>query len=163
MADMEERKFEEGDWVKIMKSYGASHYSEGCEAVVTERYSNKYTLVLKGQGECAWFYGDQLALIEAGRMDILRKWEEESRVERMRLSDLDWIFSHGEEVLKRGHSASVEALAACFGLTNLWGSHGESFVYYANAQGTLGLAQEFLISGDKPGWLSFCDKLKSNP
>jgi len=106
----------------------------------------------------SWYEESQLTLIEHDRKDLLEKWEREAKEEADEKSDLDWIFSHGKEVLERPHGASVQALANCFGLTNLWGSRGEGIVYYENMARTLSAAAPFLVAGDKAAWLSACQK-----
>lgn len=164
------QKFKKGDLVKIAKDLGSSmsHFTNDCEAIVMGSYADKfggpdtksYTLFLENGGECAWYEEHQLTLIESDRMDLLDKWENEQKAERELKSNLDWIFENGKEVSKNPHGASIEALASCFGLTNLWGPNGEGFEYYNNAINTMGIANSFLISGDKDGWLKFADELK---
>lgn len=166
------QQFHKGDWVRVAKDLGPgmSHFTADCEAIVIGSYAdqygggdrNSYTLHLKGRGQCSWYYGEQLTLIESGRLDKLQTWEEEAEAERKQKSDLDWIFANGEAVAKKPHGASIEALAACFGLTNLWGRNGEGITYYMNAKGTLELAAPYLNAGDKAGWLARCELLKAN-
>lgn len=163
------QKFHRGDWVKIAKNLGRSmsHFQGDCEAIVQYSYNDKYggghtksySLFLKGQGSSAWYEEHQLTLIELNRIDKLAEWEKEIEIERQQKSDLDWIFTHGEDVIKNPHGASVQGLANCFGLTNLWGSSGEGFVYYANAMATLKMAKPFLQTNDRAGWLEYCQKL----
>ena len=166
------QKFQNGDWVRVAKDLGEhmSNFTADCEAIVIGSYADKfggndtesYTLHFKGRGECAWYYESQLTLIERGRLDKLKQWQDEQEAERKQKSDLDWIFSHGAEVIDKPHGASIQALANCFGLTNLWGSRGEGFVYYENAMVTLALSEKFLQAGDKDGWLAHCEKLMAN-
>ncbi len=75
-------------------------------------------------------------------------------------SSIDWIFDNGDVILESPNGASISALANCFGLTNLFGTNGEGFVYYQNALMTLSLAAKFLKTNDKEGWLKFCKELK---
>ena len=82
--------------------------------------------------------------------------------ERKQKSDLDWIFANGPAVAEKPHGASIQALAECFGLTNLWGRNGEGITYYSNARGTLELATPYLKAGDKAGWLARCELLRAN-
>lgn len=166
------QKFQRGDLVRVAKDLGPhmSHFTADCEAIVIGSYADQYgdsdtksyTLHLKDRGESSWYEEQQLTLIESGRLDKLKQWQDEQESERKKKSDLDWIFSHGQEVLDKPHGASIQALANCFGLTNLWGSHGEGFVYYENAMGVLGLAAAYLKAGDKDGWLAHCEKLRAN-
>lgn len=165
------QKFQKGDWVRVAKDLGAhmSHFTADCEAIVVGSYADKYggsntksyTLHLKDHGECSWYEEQQLTLIESGRLDKLKQWEDEAEAERQQKSDLDWVFANGEDVLKEPHDASVQALANCFGLTNLWGSRDEGITYYNNAIGTMLLAAPYLKAGDKAGWLAHCDELRA--
>lgn len=163
------QKYQRGDWVSVAKDLGLlmSHFQADCEAIVIGSYADQYggsntdsyTIHIKGGGKCSWYKEDQLTLIESGRLDKLQLWEDEVEAERKQKSDLDWIFSHGQEVLENPHGASIQALANCFGLTNLWGSQGEGYVYYENARRTLMMASPYLQLGDKNGWLAHCEKL----
>jgi len=165
------QKFSKGDWVRVADDLGPSmrHFTAGCEAIVIGSYADQYggdditsyTLHLKGSGRCSWYHEHQLTLIEAGRADKLARWEEAIEAERRQKGDLDWIFSHGPEVSEKPHGASIQALANCFGLTDLWGPNGEGITYYTNAQGTLALAEPFLRTNDKAGWLSHCESLRA--
>lgn len=158
--------FKKGDWVRVAKDLGPSmsHFTADCEAIVVGSYAdqyggrnrNSYTLHLKGQGQVSWYYGEQLTLIESGRIDKLAAWEEERAADIKQKSDLDWIFDHGPEVAAKPPGASIQALASCFGLNNLWGSRGEGIDWYANAMGTMELAGPFLTAKDKAGWLALC-------
>lgn len=160
------QKFQKGDWVRVAKDLGPhmSHFTADCEAIVIGSYKDQYggddtesyTLHLKGRGRSSWYEEWQLTLLEAGRLDKLKEWEDAREAEHKEKGDLDWVFAHGAEVLQNAHGASVSALAKCFGLTNLWGSHGEGFVYLENALMTLALAKPFLLTGDKTGYLALC-------
>lgn len=168
---MSEQKFHNGDLVRVAKDLGPmmSHFTGDCEAIVQYSYADKYGgsntdsygLHLKGHGEVAWYHEWQLALIESGRGDLLKQWKDEEAADDAQKSDLDWIFAHGQEVIEKGYGASVEALAACFGLTNLWGSRGEGVVYYANAMATIRAATPFLAIGDKAAYLKTCEEYKA--
>ncbi|MDE2101666.1 MAG: hypothetical protein KGL39_30750, partial [Patescibacteria group bacterium] len=92
--------------------------------------------------------------------DLLNEWEAAQEAEIRQKSDLDWIFANGSNVIAHPHGASVQALANCFGLTNLWGSNGEGMTYYSNMIGTLQAASPFLIAGDKNGWIELSEKMK---
>lgn len=163
------QEFHKGDWVQIAKDLGPGmrHFTADCEAIVIGSYNdqygggniNSYTLHLKGRGQTSWYYENQLTLIEKDRSDKLAEWEAAEKAEHKEKGDLDWIFAHGDEVLKSAHGATIAALAECFGLTNLWGNHGEGLVYYENALKTLALAEPFIRAGDKDGWLAMCATL----
>ncbi len=132
------QKFKKYDLVRITKDLGPCmrHFTSDCDAVVLGSYADQfggsmaksYTLHLKGRGETSWYEEHQLTLIKHNQKDLLDQWVEKRDKEIEIKSDLDWIFKHGNEVLKTPHDASITALAACFGLTNLWGSHGEGYV-----------------------------------
>lgn len=160
------QKFHKGDLIRVADDLGESmrHFEAGCEAIVVGSYADQfggqntkdYTIRLKDQGEVSWYHEHQLTLIAASRTDLLREWEDEEATFVKEKSNLDWIFSHGAEVINDPSGASAQALADCFGLTSLWGSWGEGFIYYENKLRTMALAQPFLAKGDKVGWLKFC-------
>ena len=164
------QKFHEGDWVQVAKDLGLSmrHFTGDCEAIVLGSYADQYggsnhsiySLHIKGPGRVSWYHEPQLTLIEIGRLDKLAEWEAKQEAERKQASNMDWIFANGADVLKSAHGATVQTLAECFGLTNLWGSHGEGMTYYSNAMGTLKLAAPFLLAGDKEGWMAYAETLK---
>jgi hypothetical protein len=89
-------------------------------------------------------------------IDKFRKEDGHYETDIEQKKDLDWIFEHGDEVLDKKYGASAEALAACFGLHDLWGNSGEGFVYYDNVIMTLIVASLFLRNKDKQGWLNYC-------
>lgn len=163
-------RFHRGDWVRVAKDLGPSmrHFTADCDAIVIGSYADQYggkdhdsyTLHLEGRGQSSWYYGSQLTMIERNRPDKLQEWEDAAKAVATQKGSLDWIFSNGTHVLTYPHGASIEALARCFGLNNLWGSCGEGFVYYENATGTLRLATPFLQAGDKAGWLAFCEEIR---
>lgn len=167
------QKFHKGDWVRVVKDLGSSmsHFESDCEAIVIGSYADQYscfdtnnthdfTIFIKGSGQVSWYDESQLILIEPNRLDMLQQWEAEKAAEVKEKSDLDWIFSHGQDVIDNPHGASIKSLASCFGLDNLWGSRGEGVIYYSNAMETMQLAIPFLKVNDKIGWLSFCDEFK---
>lgn len=166
------QKFHKGDWVRVAKDLGSSmsHFESDCEAIVIGSYADQYpqydnedvdqfTIFIKGRGEVSWYHVTQLILIESGRIDLLEQWEADKVTEVKEKSDPDWIFSHGKDVIDNPHGSSVAALAACFGLTNMWGSRGEGYVWMQNAMETMRIASPYLISGDKVGWLENCQRL----
>ena len=164
------QKFEKGDLVRVAKDLGEhmSHFDSDCDAIVIGSYADRYggsdcksyTLYLYGIGECSWYNGQQLTLIESGRLDKLQAWKEEADAESELKGNLDWIFSNGQSVIDKPHSASIQALAKCFGLTNLWGSRGEGFDYYKNSVNTLLIAEPYLKSADKSGWMELCELIR---
>ena len=165
------QKFKKGDLVRIAKDLGSSmsHFQNDCEAIVMYSYNDRYgggesqmksfCLHIKGRGETSWYEEHQLTLLESGRLDLLEEWEMEEETERKQKADIDWIFSHGEEVLKGAHGATIAELAKGIGITNLWGNHGEGFVYYQNAMFVLGMAKPYLETNDKEGWLKYCEEM----
>lgn len=82
------QKFFKGDlvWVGDMP-HSMKHFSNNCEAIVLETYSEmdgkitkmhdkEYTLYILGSdwsGESSWYEEDQLTLIEPNRLDCLPK------------------------------------------------------------------------------------------
>jgi hypothetical protein len=170
-GDANMQKFHNGDLVHVTKDLGPhmAHFTSDIDAVVIGSYADQfggnnrksYTLHLKGRGQSSWYEEHQLSLIERNRLDILEQWEAEEEAECKMKSDLDWIFEHGAEVIKLAHGASVQALASCFGLDNLWGNRGEGFVWYDNAIQTMVIAKPFLEKGDKDGWLELCKEIKA--
>ena len=148
-----------------------SHFKSDCDAIVIGSYKDKYgggekmsqlyTIYIKGHGEVAWYYENQLELIKAGQFNLIKQWERKRNQEIKQKSDLDWIFKNGTDVLEYTAGASVSALAKCLGIKDLWGgSCGEGFVYYENSRNVLLLAEPFLKSGNKQGWLDFCSSNK---
>ena len=170
---MNKQKFHHGDLVRILKNTNESraHFTSDCRAIVLysdiERHCGsrenpvQYGIYLENKGECAWYRECHMKLIAAKQYDLLEAWKADEGVQQALHSDLDWIFDHGKEVLKEAHGATVAALAACFGLTNLWGSGGEGFTYYVNAMNTLERARPFLEANDKDGWLIACTLQRS--
>ncbi len=165
------QKFHRGDLVRVAKNLGPSmqHFTADCDAIVIGSYADqyggddhkKYTLHLEGKGRSSWYDEDQLTLIAINRNDKLEEWKAKEEADEKRHGDLDWIFRNGAQLLKGATGATVEALARGFGLTNLWGGHGEGYVYYLNAQFTLKEAAPFLLAGDKAGWLAHCKTLQA--
>jgi hypothetical protein len=167
-----EQKFHLGDLVRITDDLGHSmeHFpGAGGKAIVMGSYADQfggnnvdsYTLFIEDRGRVSWYHGYQLTMIKEGQLELLKKWKLEEEMEIKLHSDLDWIFKNGEYLLnEKSTGASVQALASCFGLNDLWGARGEGIEYYANTYATMNLAAPFLKSGDKEGWLKFCDGLK---
>ena len=165
------QKFQKGDHVMISKDLGSMmrYFKSDCEAIIIGSYADQcggndtknYTLHIKGHGESSWHHEHQLTLIKKNCMDKLEQWESEDATEKKQKSDLDWIFANGHEVIKQRHSASIESLANCFGFVNLWGSQGEGLIYYRNTTVTLSMAEPFLKSGDKAGWLEYANKRRT--
>lgn len=166
------QKFHEYDLVYISKDLGNSmrHFLSDRTAIVIGSYADKYgrdnddsyTLYIQGNGEVSWYYASQLTLIEKNRIDLLEEWKLEIEQERKLKGDLDWVFANGNEVLAAAHGASIQALADCFGLTNLWGN-GEGITYHVNAMNTLAMAKPYLENNDKAGWIAHCKNLPLDP
>jgi hypothetical protein len=166
----EEQQFHKGDLVRVAHDLGPtmSHFKADCDAIIMGSYADQYggsdrhsyTLYLKGDGETSWYDACQLTLIEHGRLDLLEEWRAEAEAERVKHSDLDWIFAHGAEILKReAPGSSLQALASCLGISSLWPS-GEGYEYLSNALALIDMARPFLKSGDKSEWIKFCEELK---
>ena len=156
--------FQRGDLVRIAKDLGPfmRHFEADVEAIVLGSYAEQYggadrdsyTVHIRGRGAVSWYMANQLALVKRGRLDLLEAWEAERQAEIALKCDLDWIFAHGTDVLAKPHGASIAALARCFGLTDMWGPRGEGIDLHQNQHATLALAESFLLSGDKSGWLA---------
>ena len=167
------QKYRKGDHVRIAKDLGPfmGHFQADKEAIVIGSYADRYgvggyrpeqsyTIHIKGGGQVSWYDEDQLTLIEAGRLGLLKEWEDARSAEREMKSDLGWIFDNGSEVLRSAHGATVGALAKCLGCDNLWGSRGEGLTYLTNALEVMATARPFLEAGDKQGWLDMCKMVK---
>jgi len=164
------QKFHKYDHVQIAKELcnSMSHFTSDTDAVVIsssdDEYgdgdTDSYTLYVNGEGETAWYYEDQLTLIDKNGKPLLKKWEKERKIKSDKESDIDWIFENGTDVLNGASGATVGALASCLGISNLWGSRGEGFQYYINAMAVLEIATPFLKNGDKAGWIEFCKNKK---
>ena len=163
------QKYHLGDLVHInpVLQIGKSHFTKDIDGIVIGSYADRfgyggtgsyqsYTVHLKGRGQVSWYDDDDMTLVERNRADILQVWEAEEEAERAQKADIDWIFANGEEVIKRTHGASAATLAAAFGLTDLWGKHGEGITFYSNVAGTMNFAGPFLLAGDKEGYLAAC-------
>lgn len=124
-----------------------------------EQGETSYTVFREGMGEMSWMYDGEVELVERNRPDILERFKSEYDAKIATLSDLDWIFENSKEVLQGGHGASIQALASCFGMTNLWGRSGEGVEWEENAMKTMSFAYPFLLIGDKEMYLEFCKKL----
>lgn len=166
------QKYEKGDHVMIAKDLGEcmSHFTCDAEAIIIGSYADQYggkdtksyTIHIKGHGQVSWYREHQLSLIKSDRIDLLGEWEDKAKIKAEREGDIDWIFANGEEVLSSASGATVGTLAGCFGLTNLWGTRGEGYIYHQNAMGTMRLARPFLEKGDKAGWLEKCSQMTTD-
>ena len=166
------RTFYRGDLVRIANDLGPmmEHFpGKGKRAIVLYSYADAYgsgkhsslALYVEGTGEVAWYYDSQLTLIKEGQFELLAEWESTQRREIVQKSDLDWVFSNATEVLNHPHRASIQALARCFGLSDMWGPNGEGITYIYNAHYTLELARPFLEHANKEGWLQFAEKIRN--
>lgn len=167
---MRTQKFHAGDLVQVADNLGSemSHFTGGCRAVVIGSYADQYgsdnthsyTLHLEGQGQCSWYEEGQLTLIEAGAHELVKQWKDELHKKLAMQSNRDWIFEHAKEVIERGIGASIDSLGADLGCANMWGRNGEGITLYSNRMVAIRLATPFLKSGDKTGWLEFCEHFK---
>lgn len=164
------QEFHKGDLVRVAKDLGPtmSHFQSDCDAIVIASYKDQYggndtesyTIHIKGYGQTSWYDEHQLTLIKREQLHKLKEWEKEEEEECELKSNLDWIFSHGPEVLENSHGASIGALAQCFGLESLWGSSGEGMEYFANAELTMQAAKPYLEANDKEGWLEEAENIR---
>lgn len=167
---MREQRFHKDDLVRVADDLGPgmSHFTSGCDAIVVGSYADKhggdctwdYSLLLRDEGEVAWYSEHQLTLIDRSRADIRTAWIAALDDRFAQESDLEWIFSHGQEVIERWPSASLQALWACLFKTSMCGARGEGVVYDMNARALLSHAAPFLFAGDRPGWTAYCAALK---
>lgn len=161
---MNKQKFHKGD-LAIKKEGGEKVrviilYSYGDEYGFSEHTRETYAVYCEDSGFLSWIDPPALTLIKRDQHEILKQWEEKRENDNRIKSDLDWIFSNGPEVLENRYGASIQALASCFGLDNLWGKNGEGIRYYENSLKTLSYSAEFLRARDKQGWLDRCVDLK---
>jgi hypothetical protein len=166
------QKFHNGDHVMIAEDLGSdmSHFQSGCEAIVVSSYadeyggndSGSYTVDIKGYGRTAWYCEHQLTLIRSGAHDLLAQWREEMNEFIAMQSNLDWIFSNGNDVLVSASAATCEALFACLTDSNMWGSSGEGFAWRKNALAALRMASPYLLNGKKQDWLEYCAKYRKS-
>ncbi len=163
------QKFKKGDHVRVAKTMPKwkSHFPCDKEAIVVASYYEKfggdkdiyekrYTIHIKGLDEHSWYDESQLTLIEANRLDLLKKWRNKEDKDTREKSNLDWIFSHGKEVLKKEYGASLQALFTRLGGSSLWGSRGEGWVYLRNAMSTILVCEKFLKENDRRGFEAYC-------
>jgi len=167
------QKYHKGDHVRIAADLGGSmsHFPKDCEAIVIGSYADQYggggrvdptyTLYIKGLGRHSWYYESQLTLIAIRQIELLEQWVAEKQKVEDQQSDLDWIFANGKTVLESASGATVGALAKCLGVTNLWGPRGEGFTYYTNSRRVMNIAERYLRTGDKEGWLKLCEDVKA--
>jgi len=164
------QKFHRYDHVQLAKDLGESmsHFKKDTDAIVLGSYrdhyghgaTDNYVLYVNGCGESSWYKECQLTLIDKNGKELLQKWEDAAEKKCKIESDLDWIFENGPAVLSKTSGNTIEALASCLGITELWGSRGEGITYYCNAMDILKLAKPYLEKHDKEGWLSFCKRKK---
>lgn len=79
------------------------------------------------------------------------------------LTDLDWIFSHGPEVVEDYKTSTVYALAGSLGVSKqlLWGNCRHDLVDLTeNMRAVLKVATPFLQAKDKAGWEAHCLEMR---
>lgn len=168
------QKYYRGDLVQIAKDLDPmrGHFTADARAIILYSYSDKYygrgsssgyALHIENKGFSAWYDEIHLALIEAGRFDLLEKWQNEKKDKEKKESNLEWIFQQeydfeGLKVLPSG--SSLNALAACLNI-NLWGERGEGFNYYLNSMKLLSLAGPYLQTHNLAGWIKACNKSRN--
>lgn len=154
--------FVRGDLVRV---YGERGLAIAEEAVVVYSYAERYgsgdpesySLLFRGRGEVSWFPSSQLTLVR-NDLALLDQWRGEVDATAAQRSDLDWIFANGREVLRSGYRPSIQALADCLRLDDLWGPpRGKGVDLAANLVALGGLAWPYLLRGSKQRWLEFCE------
>lgn len=164
--------FKKYDLVRIKDLSGTSkyHFPHSTEAIVLHTFKEQFggendesmCLYVKDHGEVSWYVPCNLTLVEHGREDLLKEWRDKAAEIEKRESDLDWVFSHGDEIVSgKDLSGNVAvALFRCLSDGDMWGSRGEGIVYYENAVTAFHLAKPFLKAKDKEGWLAFAAGIK---
>lgn len=159
------QKYHHGDLVQISTNLGPmmSHFENNKRAIVIGSYKDQfggsnikdYTIWIEGSGECSWYPERTLNLIERNRDDLLREWQKaEDRQDEIE-SSLDWIFAERRLSLS---GCSIQALADCLKLGNLWGSNGEGVTHYHNSLQIMMVCKTFLENADKEGFLAFAKR-----
>lgn len=169
-------KYSKYDHVQIKKNpTNQSDFPNNTDAIVLYSSSSKYgkevldddwyCLWVNGHGQVSWYLPENLTLIEHDRKDLLDKWEADNAERISRESDLDWIFKNGKTFVEtmKIPGASAETLWHCMvdKSKSMWGSHGEGIDYYLNGLSVFRLAAPFLQTGDKTGWIRFCNEQKT--
>lgn len=167
------QKFHKYDLVRLTDDLGPymSHFhGAGEKAIVIGSYSDKfggsntdsYTLFFREHGEISWYYEHQITLIKSQQDGLLEQWKDYRWLRDKQHSDLDWIFGNGPELLSESiPGVSVDSLAKCMKVHNLWGSRGEGITWYTNARIVVETAKPFLLARDKRGWLNLCSRIES--
>lgn len=160
---MKEQKFKHGDVVKIADEMPAwmSHFESGQEVCILSSYRdqfggdnvNDYTVMFLDGSICSW-YPESLLTFVRHDPELVKTIKAQRAEYEARVSQLDWIFEHGEEVLKDRPFAALQALANVHNLGSLWGSRGEGIDLDRNIAILLDAAESFLLAGDKDGWLN---------
>lgn len=109
--------------------------------------TKSYTLLFENEGKVSWFPEEILTFIEHVGEPRIKEWEQAIEDRRARQSDLEWIVKEWQNIREAPPGASLDALMKLIGINNPWGSHGEGFVWYANAQATLTVLDPILSRG----------------
>jgi hypothetical protein len=160
---------EEGDLVKISDAFPLEmdHFIKDKLAIVVNpdpfnkdvgSPGDDYGIWIEGNGERSWYDRYLLKFLKSGQHDLLREWKRELECQKKKESNLDWIFSDLD--LTKVSDYTIRALADCLGLPSLWGPKGEGITYYTRSMQVLNIADRFLKSRDKEGWLKFCEENK---
>ena len=152
----------EGDLVHIKADLGEHKiaHSKDVDGIIIKCDGSQYGLYIEEQGESYWYDYSDLILIATNKQELLEEWKATAKELSEKVSDIDWIFENGPEIMSGSsvHGDILKTLGKCLGIDNLWGSSGEGIVYQQNAIGVFNVAKPFLIVKDKDGWLKECEK-----
>lgn len=154
-------KFHIGDLVAL-SDVGRKNRNHGdaLDGIIVEHHGGDYAIFTRKKGFRAWYAASELTPVERGRHDLLREWRKEYEATVAMMSDIDWIFKHGPEVISHPYGCSLQTLYECiYPGCNIWGPRGEGMDYYRNAMIILDLATPYLALHDKAGWLKYCGRI----
>lgn len=181
------RRYRRGDLIHVIKDLGPSmsHFESDTYAIVLGDYDtecmhkgeedfeddhevgkgHQYSIYIRGKGSTSWYKHNQLEEVERNRIDLLKKWKDELKKGDKNTKDLDWIFRNGEMIFDKYHPSKwlinqklnniAHALDDCFN----WGKKSK-YEYNMSVKALFELAERFLLTGDKDGWIKFANTHK---
>ena len=168
------QRFKRGDKVRVADDLGEcrSHFRSGFDAIVMGSYASQcggtlerdhsnYTLMACDDGnELSWYDGSVLTFIEHAGSEAIKAIKQERKDRAARESDMEWIWANWATIREKPPGATMGQLMRQIGITNPWGSHGEGFVYWANAMATFEYLDAVLLSGDREAFATLCQQAK---
>ena len=161
-----------GDLVLIPKFYpiqdeddwDSFSFYRGKLAVVRDIASgnNRVALAHSCGGNTAWWPMSCLVFLEPERQDIREEWDQKRKELDAIYGDLDWIFGIPRPKDWQIPNASVQRLFTELGGGDIWGSRGEGFVVASNTQSTMLIVREFLLTGDRDGFIKCAASLREH-